>query len=184
MTWNELYPVVNEQAYYAVLRYDPRRQDKIQELLAQSYEKYIHDISEGQEITKQNYKYFITSRAKQVDIRSVCKKGLGGTSTRDVLSYYRRRPNSATEVVEYDHWMTPKTFKKNAVEDNLVFKMDFKEWREKLSSAAKRILNLLIEGYNAFNISKKLKVSYPSVKKVISELRASYINFFEYSPQQ
>ena len=55
MTWEELYPVVNEQAYYAVLRYDPRRKDKIQELLAQSYEKYIHDIQLGRPIRKQNY---------------------------------------------------------------------------------------------------------------------------------
>ena len=33
MTWNELYPVVKEQADYAVLRYDERRQDKLQELV-------------------------------------------------------------------------------------------------------------------------------------------------------
>jgi hypothetical protein len=35
MTWNELYPVVAEQAKYAVLRYDQRRQDKVQELVCQ-----------------------------------------------------------------------------------------------------------------------------------------------------
>lgn len=42
MTWNELYPVVKEQAHYAVLRYDERRQDKVQELVCQAYEKYQH----------------------------------------------------------------------------------------------------------------------------------------------
>jgi hypothetical protein len=33
MSWEELYPGVSEQAYYSVLRYDPRRKDKIQELV-------------------------------------------------------------------------------------------------------------------------------------------------------
>ncbi len=86
-----LYTAGNEQAYYAVLRYDLRRKDKVQELVAQSYEKYVHDIQLGKPIVEQNYKCFITQRAKEVDKRSVCKKGPGGTSTRDALSFYKRR---------------------------------------------------------------------------------------------
>lgn len=37
MSFEELYPVVKEQAYYAVLRYEEpeRRKDKIQELIFQ-----------------------------------------------------------------------------------------------------------------------------------------------------
>ena len=34
MSWEELYPIVCDQAYYAVLRYDPRRKDKIRSLSA------------------------------------------------------------------------------------------------------------------------------------------------------
>ena len=70
MSWEELYPIVSDQAYYAVLRYDPRRKDKIQELVCQSYEKYLHDVASGKEIKKQNYKCFVTQRAKEVDTRS------------------------------------------------------------------------------------------------------------------
>ena len=77
MSWEELYPIVAEQAYYAVLRYDPRRKDKIQELVCQSYEKYSRDISRDKEIKKQEYKCFVTQRAKEVDQRSFCKKGYG-----------------------------------------------------------------------------------------------------------
>ena len=75
------------------MRYDPRRKDKVQELLCQSYEKYSRDTVAGKEIKKQEYKCFITQRAKEVDQRSICKKGYGGTSTIDVLSFYRRRPD-------------------------------------------------------------------------------------------
>ncbi len=44
----------------------------------QSYEKYLHDVAAGKEIKKQNYKCFVTQRAKEVDTRSFCKKGYGG----------------------------------------------------------------------------------------------------------
>ncbi len=69
MSWEELYPVVKTQAYFAVLRYEEpeRRKDKIQELVCQSYEKYQNDVHKGKEIKKQEYKYFVTSRAKQVE---------------------------------------------------------------------------------------------------------------------
>ena len=66
------------------------------------------DIAADKEIKKQEYKCFITQRAKQVDQRSICKKGYGGTSTLDALSFYRRRPDVYTEIVEFDEWMTSK----------------------------------------------------------------------------
>ena len=89
MSWEELYPVVKTQAYFAVLRYEEpeRRKDKIQELVCQSYEKYQNDVRLGREIKKQTFKCFVTQRAKQVDQRSICKKGYGGTSTLDALSF-------------------------------------------------------------------------------------------------
>ena len=36
MSWEELFPIVSDQAYWAVMRYDARRADKIQELVSQS----------------------------------------------------------------------------------------------------------------------------------------------------
>jgi hypothetical protein len=47
------------------MRYYPRRKDKIQELVCQSYEKFIRDEAAGKEIKKQDYKCFITRRAKE-----------------------------------------------------------------------------------------------------------------------
>ena len=85
MSWEELYPIVADQAYWAVMRYDPRRKDKIQELVCQSYEKFVRDTAADKEIKKQEYKCFITQRVKEVDRRSICKKGFGGTSSIDVL---------------------------------------------------------------------------------------------------
>ena len=77
MPWEELYPIVKEQAHFAILRYEEpeRRRDKIQELYCQSFEKYQRDVCAGKEIKKQDYKCFVTQRSKQIDTRSVFKQG-------------------------------------------------------------------------------------------------------------
>ena len=115
MSWEELYPVVREQAYWAVLRYDPRRTDKIQELICQSYEKYCKDKAKGKEIKKQSYKCFVTQGAKEVDVRSYCKKGYGGTSTIDALSFYLRRSDIETQIMSFDEWMTIRPHSKDTM---------------------------------------------------------------------
>ena len=178
MSWDELYPIVQEQAYYAVLRYDPRRKDKIQELLCQSYEKFIRDKAEGKEIKKQSYKCFVTQRAKEVDKRSFCKKGMGGTSTLDALSFYRRRPDVDTEVVEYDEWMTSKPRGREAVENQLTFSIDFKDWQRTLTKEEKNILSHLMQGYKASKIAKILQLTYHTVKKLIQQLKEAFLIYF------
>ena len=175
MSWEELYPIVREQAYYAVLRYDPRRKDKIQELVCQSYEKFTRDKAKGKEVKKQDYKCFVTQRAKEVDKRSVCKKGYGGTSTIDALSFYRRRE---TEVVEYDDWMTSTPWKKESLEEQYSFNLDFKDWQQKLTTQEKTILSHLMQGYKASKIAEILKLSYYTVKTIISKLKEAFLDYF------
>ena len=177
MSWEELYPVVREQAYYAVLRYDPRRKDKFQELLCQSYEKFIRDEEAGKEIKKQDYKCFVTQRAKEVDKRSMCKKGYGGTSTIDALSFYRRRPD-VSEVVEYDEWMMSKPRGKEAVEEQLSFNVDFKDWQQTLTKEEMTILSHLMQGYKASKIAEILQLSYHTVKQIIKHLKEAFLNYF------
>ena len=179
MSWEELYPVVQDQAYYAVLRYDPRRSDKIQELVCQSYEKFRNDTASGKEIKKQNYKCFVTQRAKEVDNRSFCKKGYGGTSKIDALSFYRRRPDVNTEIVEFDDWMTSKPRGKEAVEELVSFQIDFKEWQKKLTKSEGRILELLIAGYKALKISEMLNLSYATVKEMIKRIQKAFVIYFD-----
>ena len=183
MTWeNELYPIVKEQAYYAVLRYEEpeRRKDKIQELVCQAYELYKSYIERGKPIRKQDFKAFITQRAKQVDLRSVCKKGYGGTSTIDVLSFYRRRPDSPTPVLAFDDWMTcsNSTRSKQLVDDTLAFHVDYHDWIAKLTALQKRIFQLLADGYKCSKIAEMLKTSAKCVKDAINELRCSFIQYF------
>jgi len=178
LSWDELYPVVREQAYWSVLRYDPRRQDKIQELVCQSYEKFQKDIAAGKEIKKQNYKCFVTQRAKEVDCRSVCKKGYGGTSTLDALSFYRRRPDVETKIVEFDEWMTSKPRSKESVEEQLSFNIDFKDWQETLSTQEHTILAHLIQGYKAMKIAEILQLSYHTVKQIIKHLKEAFLGYF------
>jgi hypothetical protein len=180
MSWEELYPVVKTQAYYAVLRYEnpERRKDKIQELVCQSYEKFQNDVLKGKEIKKQEYKYFVTSRAKQVDVRSICKKGYGGTSSLDALSFYRRRPDQDTEIVEYDEWMSAKSWKKESVEEHLSFNIDFKDWQKTLSKQEHTILAHLIEGYKASKIAELLQLTYTTVKQIINKLKEKFLEYF------
>jgi len=177
LSWDELYPIVKEQAYYAVLRYDPRRKDKIQELVCQSFEKYQKDIAAGKEIKKQNYKCFVTQRAKEVDCRSILKKGYGGTSTIDALSFYRRRPD-VSEVVEYDEWMMSKPRGKEAVEEQLSFNVDFKDWQQTLTKEEMTILSHLMQGYKASKIAEILQLSYHTVKTIIRKLKEAFLDYF------
>ena len=180
MGWDELYPVVKTQAYFAVLRYEEpeRRKDKIQELVCQSYEKYKNDSLKGKEIKKQEYKYFVTSRAKQVDVRSICKKGLGGTSSLDALSFYRRRPDQDTEIVEFDEWMSAKPWKKEAVEEQISFHIDFKDWQQTLTNEENIILSHLMQGYNAKDISDILQLTYQTVRTIILKLKQLFLDYF------
>ena len=175
MSWDELYPIVKQQAYYAVMRYDPRRKDKIQELICQSFEKYQKDIVAGKEIQKQNYKCFVTQRAKEVDKRSVCKKGYGGTSTLDALSFYRRRE---TEVVEYDDWMTSKPWKKEGLEEQISFNLDFTDWQETLTKNEMNILTHLMQGFKASKIAEILQLTYHTVRYIISKLKQTFLDYF------
>lgn len=178
MSWDELYPIVAEQAYYAVMRYDSRRKDKIQELLSQSYEKYQNDLNKGKEIKKQEYKCFVTQRAKEVDQRSICKKGYGGTSTIDALSFYRRRPDVNTEIVEYDDWMTSKPWNKEAVEEQFSFNVDFKDWQQTLTYEEKIILSHLMQGLKAKDIAEILSLTYQTIKQIIKTLKEKFLEYF------
>ena len=181
MTWEELYPVVKEQAYYAVMRYDPRRKDKMQELVCQAYEKYKNDIEAGVEPKLNVYKAFVQQRVKEVDIRSVCKKGLGGTSIRDVLSPYRRRPDQDVEIVEFDDWMTTSTKKKELVEDSFTFPIDFRAWLLRLKRIEKKVLNYLLEGYVVSKIAEMVKLTRAKTEQVIKSLQIAYLSYFRIS---
>jgi hypothetical protein len=117
-------------------------------------------------------------RAKSVDVRSVCKKGYGGTSTIDALCFYRRRPVSPTPVIEFADWMTITPKSKEKVEDNIVFNIDYQDWLAKLTAIQKRILNYLIQGYKTSKIAERLRTSRKTIKDNINELRRSFIRYF------
>ena len=176
MSWEELFPIVSDQCYYAVMRYDNRRKDKIQELICQSYMKDQNDVARGKEIKKQDYKCFVTQRAKEVDQRSICKDGLGGNSIRDVMSFYRRRTDA--EIVEFDDWVVSKPRLKELVEEQISFNIDFKDWTTTLDDLQKKILNYLMQGFSVKNISEMLSLAYAKVVKLIQGLKIAFLNYF------
>jgi DNA-directed RNA polymerase specialized sigma24 family protein len=184
MTWEDgLYQIVKEQAYWSILRYDPRRADKMQELISQCFVKYQRDVAAGKEIRKQDYKNFVSKRAREVDLRSVCLKGKGGTSSLDALSFVNRRSTAPITVVEYSDWMavTPKS--KEIVEANLCFAIDYSDWLKTLNKTQRRIFELLIEGYKCSKIAQMIHSTSVKVKQIIMELRRRFVEFFEITVQ-
>jgi len=178
MSFEEMYPTLRTQALYATMRYDPAKKDKMAELLAMTFVLYKNDIESCKEPNLNNYKSFITKRAREVDLRSVCLKGYGGNSTLDALSPYRRRPDQDIEIVEYDDWMTSKPWSKEAVENQCSFNIDFKNWQMELNRIERKILQLLLDGYNATKISEKLKLKYATVRDCIKNIKAAFIRYF------
>ena len=154
-----------------------RRKDKIQELVCQSYEKFIRDTAADKEIKKQEYKCFITQRAKQVDQRSICKKGYGGTSTIDALSFYRRRPDVDTEIVEYDDWMTAKPGTRSCRRTDLISDR-LSKIGNKLSPLKRRPFSHLMQGYKAKEIAEILQLTYQTVKQIIKKLKEKFLEYF------
>ena len=178
MSFEEMYPTLRTHALYATMRYDPRKKDKMAELLAMAYVKYKKDIESCREPNLNIYKQLISKRSREIDFRSVCFKGMGGNSTSDALSPYRRRPDQDVEIVEFDEWMTSKPRGKQMVEETIGFNIDFKNWQEKLTRIERRIFNLLLEGYSATKIAEKIKLSYVIVKECIKRMREGFIRYF------
>jgi|ERR1035437_6429509 hypothetical protein len=77
MSFEEMYPTLRTQAYFAVMRYDPLRKDKMQELISMAYVKYKKDIESCREPNLNIYKSFISKRSREIDFRSLCRKGMG-----------------------------------------------------------------------------------------------------------
>jgi hypothetical protein len=178
MTWNELQPVVTEQAKYAVLRYDERRQDKVQELVCQSFEKFRSDVAAGKEIKKQAFKCFVTQRANEVDIRSVCKDGYGGTSQLDPLGFFLRRQNSPIEVTSFNEWMPSDARTREAADSALTFSVDYGIWMSKLNDVQRTILEFLIQGYNVKEIASMFKATRCRITATIKGIQQQFLNYF------
>jgi hypothetical protein len=178
MAFEEMYSTLRTQALYATMRYDPAKKDKMAELLAMTFVLYKSDIESCREPNLNNYKSFITKRAREVDLRSVCLKGYGGNSTLDALSPYRRRADQDVEIVEYDDWQDAKLRNKERVEDSFTFPIDFKNWQMKLTRTKRKILQLLIDGYTTTKIAEKIKLSYITVRDSIKKMRAAFIRYF------
>ncbi len=181
MTWEQLYPVVKEQAYFAVFRYDPRRADKVQELLCQSYEKYRNDVSMGREIKKQEFKCFITQRAKEVDMRYICKKGLSVYRPQIHYHFTGEGLIQLQLYVEFAEWVSSNALKKDSVEEFISFQIDFSNWQLTLSKFERRILNLLLKGFVACKVADKLKLNYMTVKDCIKKMKEAFIKYFHIS---
>jgi len=181
MSFEEMYPTLRTQALYATMRYDPAKKDKMAELLAMAYVQYKKDIESCKEPNLNIYKAFISKRSREIDFRSVCLQGMGGNSTLDALSPYRRRADQDIEIVQYDDWMTSKSHIRDRVEDSFAFPIDFGNWQKTLQRTERRILKLLLEGLTAQQIAKKIKQSYLTVREKINSMKVAFMRYFQIS---
>lgn len=164
---------------FFVMKEPERRKDKVQELVCQAYEKYQNDLSANRDIKKQDFKCFVTQRAKQLDIRSAVKCGYGGTSQKDVLGYFNRRPDSKITVTDLQEWMPISTKSKEDIDLALVFNVDYSRWVNRLNDLQKRIVEYLIQGFCMKEIAKFIKATVNKVKAIVREVQKQFLNYFE-----
>jgi len=74
--------------------------------------------------------------------------------------------------------MTSKLRGREAVEEQLSFNVDFPEWQKTLTKEEKTILSHLMLGYKAGKIAEILKLSYHTVRIIISKLKQAFLDYF------
>ncbi len=94
------------------------------------------------------------------------------------MSFYRRRPDVDTEIIEFDEWMTLKQRNKEEVEEAIAFQIDYNSWQAKLSRIEKKVLNFLIQGFDARTIADKVHCSYTRIKNIVTDLKKAFVRYF------
>jgi DNA-binding NarL/FixJ family response regulator len=70
------------------------------------------------------------------------------------------------------HW------KKEALEEQYSFNLDFKDWQQTLTKQEKNILSHLMQGYKAMKIAEILHLTYHTVRTIISKLKEAFLDYF------
>jgi DNA-binding NarL/FixJ family response regulator len=79
--------------------------------------------------------------------------------------------------VEFDDWMSSKPLKKEAVDEQISFNIDFKDWQNRLTKQEKIIFSHLIQGYKAKDISDILHLTYQTVRTIIPKLKQLFLDY-------
>ena len=64
------------------------------------------------------------------------------------------------------------------VEDQISFNIDFKDWQKTLDDLQKKILDYLMQGFNAKDISEMMRLAYAKVVNLIRNLKIAFLNYF------
>ena len=64
--------------------------------------------------------------------------------------------------------MTLKQRTKEEVEEAIAFQIDYNNWQTKLSRIEKKVLNFLIQGFDARTIADKVHSSYTRIKNIVT----------------
>ncbi len=75
--------------------------------------------------------------------------------------------------------MSSKLLKKEAVEEQISFNIDFKDWQQTLTNEEKNILSHLMQGYKAKQIAEILQLTYQTVRTIIIKLKQLFLNYFQ-----
>jgi DNA-binding NarL/FixJ family response regulator len=65
-----------------------------------------------------------------------------------------------------------------AVEEQLSFQIDFKDWQQTLTTQEKTILSHLMQGYKAKDIAKILQLTYQAIRQIIKHLKEKFLEYF------
>ena len=68
---------------------------------------------------------------------------------------------------------------KERIENEISFSIDFKDWQKTLDDLQKKILDYLMQGFSAKNISEMMSMGYAKVVNIIKNLKANFLNYFQ-----
>ncbi len=71
-----------------------------------------------------------------------------------------------------------KPWKKEAVEEQISFQIDFKDWQQTLTKQEKTILSHLMQGYKAKDIADILQLTYQTIRQIIKHLKEMFLEYF------
>jgi len=74
--------------------------------------------------------------------------------------------------------MTSKPWKKEAVEEQISFQIDFKDWQQTLTKQEKTILSHLMQGYKVKDIADILQLAYATIRQIIKHLKKMFLEYF------
>jgi DNA-binding MarR family transcriptional regulator len=77
-----------------------------------------------------------------------------------------------------------KVIERTNEEDMLIANLDFERYTETLNEIEIRVIILLSEGYNQQEIAQKMRMSQPSISRIINTMRRGWLEYSKFDEEK